>query len=235
LLQQLVSARRWFLLRLPAPAPLYPVGRTAFSRRGEGRAYYWPQQARQAPVLVRVLRLRGHKVVGAKRTTVGLMTNVREPKRWPLALARRFYRWRWRNEGLFRTSKRTLGKVKLLSRTVAPVHREAEGALLALPGLLAQGVWALPPADRAAHRPPSARQVLVALRAEMRNHIGLCLGPRQRHSYRTRLGRIRLERRREQVRRRRPSRHPHQPPQRPRLLRMGTDLKDLVAETFRSG
>src|SRR5262249_54152477 len=82
--QQLGSARAWFLLRLPAPAPLYPVGRPAVSRRG-GRAYSGPQQARQAPVLVRVVRRRGPKVVGVKRTPVGLRTNVREAKRWPWA------------------------------------------------------------------------------------------------------------------------------------------------------
>ena len=35
----------------------------------------------------------------------------------------------------------TLKKVKLVSRTVRLVHREAEGSWLALQLLLAQGVW----------------------------------------------------------------------------------------------
>ena len=43
----------------------------------------------------------------------------------------------------FRTYKRTLGKVKLQSRTVALVHREVEGSLLAVQLLLTQGTFAL--------------------------------------------------------------------------------------------
>ena len=39
--------------------------------------------------------------------------------------------------------ERTLGKLKLLSRTVALVHRELEGSLLAVQLLLAQGAVAL--------------------------------------------------------------------------------------------
>jgi len=72
-----------------------------------------------------LLRLRG------KKNDIGLLTNVLDAERLPLALASQFYRWRWESEGLFRTCKRTLAKVKLRSRTVRLVPREAEGSLLA--------------------------------------------------------------------------------------------------------
>jgi len=236
LLRQLVTAQRWFLIRLNGNAPLYPIGRVAFSRRREGEAYYWPahaQRHQQPPVRVRVIRLRGKRTVGAKKADVWLMTNVLDSARLPRATASQFYRWRWRNEGLFRTYKRTLGKVKLFSRTLRPLHREAEGSLLAVQLLLAHGVLALPTADAAQQRLPSARQVLVAIRVDIGNQIGRLLGPRQRQSYRRRLEQMRLDRRRhrkDKVRRRWPSRQPHKPPKPPRLLKMGTDLKDLLAQ-----
>ena len=241
LLQKLVAARRCFLIRLCANAPLYTPGRVAFSRRREGLAYYWPkdaQEAGQAPVVVRVLRLRGRQVAGRKRGDVWLMTNVLEAARLPRATAGRFYRWRWRNEGLFRTYKRTLGKVKLLGRTVAQVHREAEGSLLAVQLLLAQGALALQDAGASPRVLPSARQVLLVIRAEIRDVTGRYLGPRQRQTYWQRLQRRRVDRRRHrrnQVRRRWPGRADHKPPKPPRILTMGTDLKELLAKTLGSG
>jgi IS4 transposase len=82
------------------------------------------QQKKQLPLLVRLIRIRAEK-----KRDVWLLTNVMEAKKLPAALAGRYYRWRWENEGLFRTFKRTLAKVRLMGRTVRDVHREAEGAL----------------------------------------------------------------------------------------------------------
>lgn len=241
LLQKLVAARRHFLIRLGSQAPLYTTGRVAFSRRREGLAYYWPkevQEAEQAPVAVRVLRLRGRQVAGRKKGDVWLMTNVLEAAQLPRATAGRFYRWRWRNEGLFRTYKRTLGKVKLLGRTVAQVHREVEGSLLAVQLLLAQGALALQGAGVSPRVRPSARQVLLAIRAEIRDVTGMYSGPRQRQTYWQRLQRQQVDRRRHrhnQVRRRWPGRVDHKPPKPPRILMMGTLLKELLAKTLGSG
>src|SRR5947209_14758239 len=81
---------------------------------------------------------------------------------------RRYYGWQI--EGFFRTYKRTLAKVKLRSRTVRLVHREAEGAMLAAQLLLAQGAYALRPRTaraRATAPACSPRQVLLAIREEM--------------------------------------------------------------------
>ena len=233
LLQKLQAGGHAFLIRLSANAPLFVTEAVALSRFREGAMYYWPQQdqKRDPPIPVRVLRIRGRKV------DVWLMTNV-AAGRLPAALAEKFYRWRWRNEGLFRTYKCTLGKVKLVSRTVAQVHREAEGSLLAVQLLLAQGALGLRSAGAAPRVLPSARQVLLAIRAEIRDVTGMYLGPRQRQTYWQRLQRRRRDRRRHrrnQVRRRWPGRADHKPPQPPRILKMGTILKELLAKTLGSG
>jgi hypothetical protein len=232
LLQALQAARLAFLIRLSSRAPLYVPDKGSLHRYCEGLVYYWPQWAqeeRRAPVPVRLLRIRGRKV------DVWLITNVLEAERLPRPTASKFYRWRWRNEGLFRTYKRTLGKVKLMSRTVALVHRELEGSLLAVQLLLAQGTLALHRAGHPVVVLPSPRKVLLAIRAEVRNVTGMYLGPRQRQTYWRRLQQARGDERRrrgEKVRRPWPGRDPHKPPGKPTILKMGTDLKELMAQTL---
>src|SRR5262245_23185683 len=100
------------------------------------------------------------------------------------------FKRRWVCECLFRAYKRTLGKAKLLSRTVALAHRELEGSLLAVQLLLAQGATALQQAG-AQRLLPSPRQVLLTIRGEIRNVVGRYLGPRQRQTYWQRLQRAR--------------------------------------------
>jgi hypothetical protein len=233
LLKKLVNNQVAFLIRLSSVAPLYAPNKVALYRFREGIFYYWPldeQKTQQPPIPVRVLRIRSR---GKK--DVWLMTNVFEAAQLSLASASRFYRWRWRNEGLFRTYKRTLGKVKLMSRTVAMVHREAEGSLLAVQLLLAHGALTVPAAASAEPVLPSARNILLEIRAEIRNVTGMYLGPRQAQTYRQRLEGIRRDlrkNRRNKVRRRWPSRKDHKPPKPPRILRMGTILKDLAERTL---
>jgi hypothetical protein len=161
--------------------------------------------------------------------------NVLDEDRLPRRTAGKFYRWRWRNEGLFRAYKRTLGKVKLMSRTVAQVHREAEGSLLATQLLLAQGALALPAKATGQGVLPSVRKVLLEIRAEIRNVTGMYLGPRQATSYFERLARAHWRERRQRsgkVRRRWPGRKDHKPPGPPKILKMGTILKDKAAKTL---
>jgi hypothetical protein len=123
-----------------------------------------------------------------------------------------------------------------MSRTVAMAHREAEGSLLAVQLLLAHGALTVPAAANVAEPVlPSARNTLLEIRAEIRNVTGMYLGPRQARTYRERLERIRLDRRknrRNKVRRRWPGRKDHTPPKPPRILRMGTILKDLAEKTL---
>jgi Transposase DDE domain len=234
LLQALAAARLSFLIRLTSRAPLYVPDKSSLRHYCEGLVYYWPQWAQKQklpPIPVRLLRLRGESV------PVCLITNVLEPERLPRRTASKFYRWRWRNEGLFRTYKRTLGKVKLTSRTVALVHRELEGSLLAVQLLLAQGAVALHEAGETVLL-PSPRKILVVIRAEIRNVTGMYLGPRQRQTYWQRLQQARGDGRcrgRNKVRRPWPARVPHQSPGPPKILKMGTMLKALMENTLRSG
>jgi hypothetical protein len=221
-----------FLLRLSSRAPLYVPDKSSLKKYSEGLVYYWPykvQQEDRPPLVVRLWRVRGDK------GDVWLITNVLEESRLPRGSAGRFYRWRWRNEGLFRAYKRTLGKVKLMGRTVAGVHREAEGSLLAAQLLLAQGALALAAAATGQAALPSARKVLLEVRAEIRNVTGMYLGPRQAKSYFERLAQARWQQRRQRsskVRRRWPGRTDHKPPGRPKILKMGTILKDKAEKTL---
>jgi hypothetical protein len=242
LMMGLVKSQRWFLIRLSSQAPLYSTERVALKRFREGLFYYWPgeiQRAEQPPIRVRVIRVRA-----ARKIDVWLMTNVLNAEQLSLSTASKFYRWRWRNEGFFRSYKRTLGKVKLMNRTVAQVHREAEGSLLAVQLVLAHGLLALPQrmGDDSNSMVPSARLVLLEIRAEIRNVTGMYLGPRQRRNYLDRLKQAQLKqmrreqsrkkRRKEKVRQLWPGRAEHKPPKPPKFQRMGTDLKKLLEKTL---
>jgi hypothetical protein len=90
--------------------------------------------------LCRLIRI---PATGQTKNDVWLLTNILDAERLSVKTAAKFYRWRWRNEGLFRTYKRTLKKFKLASRSVKLIHRELEGSLLALQILLAHADLAL--------------------------------------------------------------------------------------------
>jgi hypothetical protein len=131
-----------FLLRMCSNATLYQESGVGLEHFREGLVWYWPSQkdtkAGELPLRLRLIRIRAKH----KKDDVWLLTNVMSEKRLPLALAGQFYRWRWQSEGCFKTYKHTIKKVKLVSRSLPMVHREAEGSWLALQLLLAQGVLA---------------------------------------------------------------------------------------------
>jgi hypothetical protein len=226
----LLTAGVAFLIRVGPGAALYVAERSALNRYREGPVWYWPlwaQRAGRRPLAVRLLRVRG------RRADVWLLTAVPEARR-PRATAGKSYRWRWENEGLFRTYKRTLGKVKLAGRTVAAAHREAEGSLLAVQLLLAQGAAALPAGSAARPVRPSARKVLLAIRAEVRDVAGAYLA-RRRGAYGERLRQARWgwrRRRANRVRRPWPGRAEHRPPEGPQVRKVGADLKGLLAQVL---
>jgi hypothetical protein len=232
LLAALHRAGLFFLIRLSSRAPLYVPDKAALKHYREGLVYYWPQWAQKRdlpPIPVRLVAVRSDRI------RIWLITNVLDEQRLTKKTTSTFYRWRWRNEGLFRTYKRTLGKVKLMSRTVAHVHREAEGSLLATQLLLAQGALALQSQATVRIGLVSARKVLLEIRAEIRDVTGMYLGPRQRRTYLARLAQARWRQRRQRsgkVRRRWPGRKDHRPPGRPKILKMGTILKDKMAKTL---
>ena len=231
LMASLQAAGLAYLLRLSSCAPLYVPDKSMVKNR-EGLVYYWPQEMQHQdlpPLPVRLWRLRG------ERGDIWLVTNVLDEERLPRRTAGKFYRWRWRNEGLFRTYKRTLGKVKLMSRTVVQVHREAEGSLLATQLLLAQGALTQPATASGKIVPTSPRKVLLEIRTEIRNITGMYLGPRQAKTYAERLAQAHWRERQQRsrkIRRRWPGRQDHKPPRPPTILKMGTILKDKMIKTL---
>lgn len=216
-----------FLIRGCSNAPLYSPRNVQLDKLREGQFLYWPQQMQKkglAPVPVRVLRLRTKGRDKTATRDVWLLTNVLDPQRLTRTQASQYYRWRWENEGLFRTYKQTLRKAKLASRTVALLHREAEGSLLALQLLLAQGVLALPRQQRQV----SPRQVLL----EIRREIGAAQ-PKRRKRFGQRLRRAQREQRvRTSAKERRvwPRRVPHKAAKAPRFLKLTDEQKLILAE-----
>jgi hypothetical protein len=226
----LMGAGRSFLIRMSSRACLYVDAEVPLERFREGLVYYWPLHVRergQPPLRLRLLRIKGHKA------DVWLLTDVLDRQRLGRKAAGQLYRWRWRNEGLFRIYKRTINKVKLSCRSVRAVHREAEGSLLAVQLLLAQGLRAVRRGARGAEVACSARGVLVAIRQEIMRVVGQGLGPRQWQDYERRLGQARVEereRRSAKERRPWPRRKPHKPPKPPRIRVLSDALKARLAK-----
>jgi hypothetical protein len=192
--------------------------------------YYWPDQIRDAdqpPICARLLRVRGSKA------DVWLLTNVLQGQQLSHATAAQVYRWRWKNEGLFRVYKRMLKKVKLQSRTVALVHREAEGSLLALQVLLALAAPAVQRGRQTVLILDSPRHVLLCLRSGMAALVHT-LGPRQFAQYQRMLEEVRSQERPDRVsakvRQDWPRRKPHKPPKPPKLRVMNEALKTKLAK-----
>jgi hypothetical protein len=247
LTQRLVGDEVMFLLRMSSNVTLYQQGCEPVQRFRDGEVYYWPGQkeakASAQPLRLRLIRLRAKR----RQNDVWLLTNVFDEARLPLAVAGQMYRWRWQNEGCFRTYKHTLKKVKLVSRTLRLVHREAEGSWLALQLLLIQGVMAQkeragnnPAASSqrtskttaaSAQQPPatlySPRQILIAIRRDME-------GTRRRGQphYEERLHQARGEQRERtsaKASREWPRRKPHKAPKPPKLLTLSNAQKSLLA------
>jgi hypothetical protein len=207
----ILQAQAGFLVRLSSRAYLYTLEQVPLAAWTEGLVYYWPtavQAKGQPPIRARLLRVKG------KKADVWLLTSVLEPEQLSHRSAGRVYRWRWRNEGLFRDYKRLLQKVKLSSRTVALVHREAEGSLLALQLLLAGAVQT--PAGQPLALPGSPRRELLRLRGAITAALR-SLGPGQFAQYQQMLmvvrNQARPERVRAKVRQEWARRKEHQPPQ----------------------
>lgn len=225
-----------FLIRMSSSVQLFVDEAVDVERFGQGLVKYWPQEARRQklpPLSLRLIRVRGRRKAKGRgrRADVWLLTNVLCARRLSAQQAARFYRLRWENEGLFRTYKRTLAKVHLVSRTVRTVHREAYGSLLACQLLLAQGAWAVRQpagATPAAVAPCSARQAVQVIRRELTAQMG----PDRRGTYLERLScciRERRERTSSKQKRAWPQRTPHVPPRPPRLLTMNDKEKALFS------
>jgi Transposase DDE domain len=222
----ILDSGRSFLIRVSSRAYLYTQEQQDLARFGEGPVWYWPglqQKKEQPPLPLRLIRVRG------KKADVWLLTNVLCRKRLGRKQASQLYRWRWRNEGLFRSYKRTLSKVKLAHRTVRLVHREAEASLLAVQLLLAHGAWALQQSNGSVRALPSARRGVRQVRREIADGLAQ-LGPWQRRWYFERWQDMVWppgKKRGDKTRRPWPRRKPHQAPKPPKLRTLSKEQKAL--------
>lgn len=215
-----------FLMRMSSRAHLYSENDVPLERFKEGWVHYWPEHAqekRQPPLRLRLLCVRG------KKGDVWLLTNL-DKKELPRHRASQIYRWRWRNEELFRTFKRTLDKMKLRHRTPALVFREAEGSLIALQVLMAMTVQMMEQEKIKA----SPRRFVLRIRGAMMRGIAT-LGPRQLQKYEDALEEIHDEspgRTSSKTRRPWPRRKEHKPPKPPKFRRLTREQKTLMAKTL---
>jgi len=220
------------LIRMSSTVTLYTEKNVPLKRFREGIVYYWTEKARKEgglPLQLRLIRIEGKKRTkkGTKHYDVWLLTSVLHKRRLSFSAASRYYRWRWENEGYFRSYKRTLSMVKLSSRTVSLVHREAEGSMLATQLLLAITAAALPRTSATEASKGSPRKAVLEFRKEFQ-HLAAC-----------RRGRVLGHRLSEASRERRPGRTsakasrvwpgrtPHTPPKPPQVLTLGK-LRNLL-------
>lgn len=167
LILELIGAVTSFLIRMSSNVRLYVETDVPWEQFRDEVVYYWPegiQKKNGPPIQARLLRIHDPK----RKVDVWLLTNVLSPKQLSWEAANQLYRWRWENEGYFRTYKRTLAKLKLSSRTVREVHREAEASMIATQLLLAQGARAMPKPRQVRPRVMcSPRKVLLEIRREL--------------------------------------------------------------------
>lgn len=230
LFTDIVNAPADFMVRLSSRAYLYTEKQQRLEHYRQGEVYYWPgdaQKAGQPPLRLRLIR-----VSGTKGRDVWLLTSVLDPLRLSRQQAAEIYRWRWRIEGVYRTYKRTLPKLKLWSRTEALVFREAEVSLLALQLLLVQGVRERRRGGQVVLVLASPRQMLLRLRGEITIALGTKLGPRQQRWYQAQLEEVRGGGPGKKVRRKWPRRKDHKPPKPPKVRVMPERLKAKMKQHF---
>jgi hypothetical protein len=230
LARAIVQTKRSFLLRMSSKVHLYTSDHATLATWSEGPVYSWPGYAQKdgdPPLACRLIRV---PAKGRVKRDVWLLTNILDPARLSVATAATFYRWRWRNEGAFRIYKRTLKKMKLASRTVRLAHREAEVSLLATQLLLAHADLALRAQATPVAPAISPRQVLLAIREEMKG-----TAKRRVRSYRQRLKGCGAGTRCQtsaKARRAWPRRKPHKPPAPPILRTLTERQKALLNQHF---
>ena len=206
-----------------------PVGSAkALMRLRLSKNFLRPTKSKPA-LRVRVIRVAARK----RKNDVWLVTNVLDPKRLPAELAARFYRMRWESECFFRTYKRVVKDVRLVSRTVPMVVREAEISLLACQLLLGQGALALKVGGKRAGRDELKCSAAEVLR-EIRRELDAARKPVPRSSFAKRLqqtGRDRRERTGPKMKREPPRRKKHVAPQPPRLKVLSAEQKRQIEDS----
>jgi len=236
LCRQIMASGADFLIRMSSVVTLYSEQEEPLTKYREGIVYYWPDAAQKGgdpPLRLRLLRVEGKRKRSGDPYDVWMLTSVLSKQRLPFSRASQWYRWRWENEGYFRTYKRTLSMVKLTSRTVSLLHREAEGSMLAAQLLLAATAMEIPTA-RQSDAKASPRQALQEFRREFR-YLVTC---RRREPLGKRLSRAvrehRPQRTSAKATRDWPRRGPHKPPKPPKILTLDQLKKPLKPAFKRS-
>jgi len=230
LCRQIMASGADFLIRMSSTVTLYTEREEPLTQYREGIVYYWPEAAQKRsdpPLRLRLLRVLGKRKTGTGSYDVWMLTSVLSKRRLPFSRASQWYRWRWENEGYFRTYKRTLSMVKLTSRKVSLLHREAEGSMLAAQLLLATTAMELPSTQQPDAK-ASPRQALREFRREFR-YLAPC---RRREPLGQRLSRAvrehRPDRTSPKATRVWPRRGPHKPPKSPKILTLDKLKKPLI-------
>ena len=222
-IRTLLERKVFFLMRMSSQATFYTENEEPLESFQEGIAYYWPKKyssAGKPPLRGRLLCVRSKK----RKVDVWLFTNVEDPKQLSVAQASKLYRLRWESEGFFRTYKRTMKKVKLMSRTVRSIHREAEASMIATQIMLCIGALAMPTPSSRENLPVmcSPRKVLLDIRCDI---IGQT--PKDK-PFSERIAKHQRERRNRKTakeKRKWPRRKAHKPPKPPTILRITSELK----------
>lgn len=221
----LLLAKRSFLIRMSSHATFYTEADTPLTEFCEGIVYYWPkkQQGQGKPAIRgRLLRIRSRR----EKVDVWLFTDILDSERLSLETAGIYYRWRWENEGFFRTYKRTLKKVTLMSRTLRLVHREAEASMIATQLLLCQGALAMPvPKKDDLPVMCSPRGVLLEVRRDIAGSSKARKPFTKRIAHAQREQRVRTT---PKQKREWPRRKAHKPPQPPLLLSLTKSQKAQI-------
>ncbi len=223
----MIRANVSFLIRMSSNATFYTEDDEPLEEFREGIVYYWPktqENAGKPPIRGRLMRVRSSRC----KVDVWLFTNVENAEQLSLETAGVYYRWRWENEGFFRTYKRTLKKVVLTSRTLRLAHREAEASMIATQLLLCQGALAMPtPPKGSLPVMCSPRGVLLEVRRD------IMAVRTSRRPFSERIARAQRERKvRTSAKQKRewPRRKPHTAPHPPLLLRLTVEQKIKIHE-----
>ena len=223
----MILAKVRFLIRMSSNATFYTESNELLDEFHEGVVYYWPktqQKEGKPPIRGRLMRIHSNR----HKVDVWLFTNVEDREQLPLETAATCYRWRWENEGFFRTYKRTLKKTKLMSRTVRLVHREAEASMIATQLLLCQGALAMPiPEKGSLPVMCSARGVLLEARRDIAGRSKPGQPFTERISHAQRVHRLRISRKQK---RKWPRRKDHKPPHPPILLKLTDEQKTKLSK-----
>src|SRR5271157_2314713 len=105
LARAILQHKQSFLLRMSSKVRLYARDEPHIEQWQEGIVYYWTetvQKKQQPPMLCRLIRV---KAKGQTKHDVWFLTNVLSAQRLSAKTAAKSYRWRWRDEGLFRTPR----------------------------------------------------------------------------------------------------------------------------------